>query len=177
MSLALISGSGYSNPEYFANEEKDILLVWYYANEPSNQRPIKQLTFKHLAAIRRAQLIKENPKEYEKLKISPEDFEKKALILNDLIQHINYYDQEYWESISGMKINGNEKRVEYILNSLKEKFPGITESHLVEGYRLGRFLEILKGGLIYEEGYLERLKDKFAMVPDNIKQEFGLQSL
>lgn len=173
----LISESHFWHPEYSACEEKDVLIVWYYANDPYNLLPRKQLTFKHLAAIKKARLVKENHQN-DDVKINPQDYEKGVLKLIDLIQHVNYYDQEYSKLAFGMKIIGNEKqRKEYVLDTLKEQYPSATINHLNNGYRLTGFLETLKGGLILEEQYLERLRDQFQIVPDYIKEEFELQSL
>lgn len=173
----LIPGSQLWHRDYTQCEEKDMLIVWYYANDPHDQLPRKQLTFKHLAAIKKASLIQENHQN-DDVKINPQDFEKDVLKLIDLIQHVNYYDREYSKLVFGMKIIGNEKqRKEYVLDSLKEIHPSATINHLNNGYSLASFLETLKGGLILEEQYLERLKDQFQLVPDYIREEFELQLL
>lgn len=173
----MISGSHLWHPEYTPCEEKDMLLVWYYANDPYDQLPRKQLTFKHLAAIKKASLVKENHQN-DDIKINPQDLEKELLKLIDFLQHVNYYDQEYSKLVFGMKIIGNEKqRTEYVLDTLRENYPSVTINHLNNGYGLVRFLETLKGGLILEEQYLERLKDQFQLVPDYIREEFELLSL
>lgn len=175
--LILMPGPAYRNLEYFITEEKDILFIWYYTNNPNDLHSRDQLTWKHLAAIKKAQLIKEDPKEYEKLKINPQDFGTKAFLLIDLVEDINHYDKEYSDSVAGLRVTGNKDRVDYILDSLRGKFPHIKAQHVVGGYRLGKFLDLLKGGLFYEDDCLNHIKGKYALVPANIKQEFELQAL
>lgn len=163
------------HPENLVNEEKNILVIYFYANNPSDPLPRNQITFKHLAAIKKAKIVNENPENYD-IKILPQYFEEKASYLIDLIQNVNYYDHEYSRVSFGMKVDGHKKRVEYVMGGLKEKYGTmITEFDMNEGYKLGRFLETLKGGIVLEMQYLERLKAQFQILPDKIKQEFGLQ--
>lgn len=167
----------YEHPEYFPSEEKDILIIALYANDASNPLPRKQLTFKHLAAIKKASLIKENILK-DDIKIgNPQEYEKKVSILIHFIDNLNHYDRKYTTLTFGIKEYSNEKRKQYVLDHLGEKFPGTKTKHMDMGYLLANFLETLKGGLILEQDYLERLKGQFQIVPDDIKKEFGLQSL
>lgn len=165
------------HPDYITSEDKDILIIGLYANDPSNPIPRKQLTFKHLAAIKKASLIKENfPKDDIKIG-NPQDYERRVSILVYFIDNLNHYDRKYTRLVLGIKEYSTEMRKQYVLDCLREIVPSTTKTQVDMGYLLANFLETLKGGLILERDYLERLKDQYQIVPDDIKKDFGLQSL
>lgn len=165
------------HPEHLVTEEKNILVILLWANDPRDPQARNQITFQHLAAITKAEIVKENPYKHD-IKILAEHFEGKALYLNGLIDDVSYHDHQYSRLCFGMRVESDEKkRTEYVMDNLKEKYVSITESEMNEAYKLGTFLETLRRGIILERQYLERLKDEFQAVPDIIKQEFGLQPL
>lgn len=174
-SLVFVPGIGYKNPEYLANENKDILFIWLYANDPNNLDPGKKLTLKHFAVIKKAALLKKDPTKYANLKINSQEFEDRAVMLNDLIKYINHYHKEI--TTCGMKVDDDQRRKAFVIEGVKKYFPDFTQSQLDEGYQLSEFLNVLERGLIYEQQYLDSLMMKFEKTSDNIKQEFDLQSL
>lgn len=177
MPSKVADSSRFWHPEYSPYEEKDVLIVWYYANQPDNPIPKRRLTFKHLAAIKKASLSKENLQN-DAIKIgNPQEYEKIALNLIGFIDQIKFYDGEFTRLTFGMNEYSNEKRKKYVLDGLKLKFPRATIYLMDKGYELASFLETLKRGFTLEEEYLESLKFQFQIVPDDIKKEFELQSL
>ena len=66
----------------------------------------------------------------------------------------------------------------YLFNTLKQKkFPFLTEEGLKNGLEIMKHLERLQSGPIFERTFLEKLKKAFEEVPDDIKNEYRLESL
>lgn len=165
------------HPEYIPYQEKDILIVWYYANQPDNPIPKRRLTFKHLAAIRKASFSKEYFQKIDMKIGNLQDYEKMVLNLINFIEHVNFYDGEFSKLTLGMNEYSNEKRKKYVLDRLKLKFPRATVNLMDKGYELSSFLETLQKGFNLEEEYLRSLENQYEIVPDDIKKEFDLQAL
>lgn len=161
--------SNFVNSEYVTSFNKDILVIWFYANEPQNPELRKRLTMRHLAAIRKAEKVAEDHQKYVGLKITPEELTEQAVYLTALIHQINFCLQAF--SDSGIK-STDDTRNKYVLAGLNQKFPEVVEKQLEEGYELVKFLDLLKRGINYETEYLNMLKEKFEKVPDIIRGQF-----
>lgn len=160
--------NGYIYPDYITSYNKDLLIVWFYANDPTHSDPIKRLTLKHLAAIQKAGYVRIDLT-YIQLTINLKKLQNYVLFINNLINDINHHLSEIL--LSGMNLNECETNKQ-MLAALKEVYPDLTELQLEEGYELASFLETLKGAIIYEEEYLDNLYAKFIKVPEPIKDEF-----
>lgn len=159
-----VPNSNFVNFEYVTSFNKDILVIWFYANEPQNPEPRKRLTMRHLAAIRKAEKVAEDRQEYIGLKLTPEELTIQAVYLTALIHQINFCLQEF--SNSGIKFT-DDTRNQYVLAGLKPKFPEVVEKQLEEGYELAKFLDLLKRGINYETEYLNMLNERFEKVPED----------
>lgn len=173
--LHFVPEMGYKHPEYLASENKDILVIWLYANDPNNPEPRKKLTFKHYAAIKKAELLHVGPITYANLKIDSQEFEERAIQINKEIKCLNHYHNEIINC--GWKVNNDRQRNGTVLQHVKQHFPDFTLSDLDERYKLSEFLELLERGVMYEQQYLESLSLAFEKIADFIKQEFGFELL
>lgn len=93
-SLVYFPGEGLMNSEYLANENKDILLIWLCVNDSDNLDLKKRFTFKHYAVIKKAELIKEDPIKHANQNIDYQEFENRAIQMNNVIKCINHYHHE-----------------------------------------------------------------------------------
>ena len=108
------------------------------------------------------------------IKLNPQVLEGHVLSLIFLVDQINHH-LEILKS-NGLKYDDHKKNA-YMLKALKENIPNITEEELIEGYQLSTYLEMLKGGIIYEKISLDDLLQRYRNVPENIRQEFDVQML
>lgn len=159
---------GYIHPDYVTTYNKDILIIWFYANDPTHSERTKRLTLKHYAAIQKASYVRKDLT-YIQLTIKPQELRHYVLFINNLINDINHNLQKILSS--GIKLNKHEKNKQ-MLEVLTERYPYLTEAQLEDGYELATFLETLKGAITYEEEYLDDLYAKFIKVPEPIKEEF-----
>lgn len=162
-------------PEFGTSHNKDILVVWFSANEPENTNPEKRLTMVHLAAIIKSDKLLEDSLRYQDLKINPDQLVDHACWLNGLINQLNYILQD--ASDCGLNFEALGGKNKWILMILKETYPEVNENKLKEGYELVEFLDLLKGGVNYESQYLSILKEKLAKVSDAIKKEYSINEL
>lgn len=158
----------YIHSDYITSYNKDLLIIWFYANDPTHSDPIKRLTLKHFAAIQKASYVRIDLT-YIQLTINLKRLQNYVLFINNLINDINHYLSKIL--LNGMSLNEREKNKQ-MLAALKEEYPDLTEAQLEDGYELASFLETLKGAIIYEEEYLDNLYAKFMKVPEPIKNEF-----
>lgn len=165
------------NLEYVTSTKKDILFVWFYANEPENVDLGKRMTMLHLAAIIKSEKVLEDREKYVNLRINPDNLVEQAIYLNGFINELNIHLEEY--SHYGMKASeAHGGKNKWMLRALKKNYPEIKEDYqLEEGYELANFLDLLKRGINYEAQYLSLLQQKFASVPEPIIWELSFYGL
>lgn len=172
--LELVPGVGYVNPEYLRNFNSDVCLIGTYANNPTAVDPKHRFGFRHYCALNSARLIELDPIKYFKIKLHFQVLECHYANLITLVDEINHHLQQLQSK--GLKYDDNQKNT-YMLEALKEEFPDITEKELIKGYKLSTDLEMLKGGITYEEISLDDLVERYRQVPEDIKKEYNVGQL
>lgn len=162
---------GWINSEYITSENKDILLIWLYANDPNNLDPRKKFTFQHYAVIKKAELINMDQSKYANQKINFQEFENRAIKIYNQIKYINHYHHEITHC--GWKVNNDQWRDTTMLEQVRKHFSDFQLSDLEEGYKLSEFLKVLERGITYEREYLDSLILLFKNTSDSIKKEYG----
>lgn len=168
VSMEELARNPFLNSEYTTTLNKDVLAIYFWANNPNSLDANHRLTMVHLAAITKHKKCLEDPEKYKDLIIDPKFLTTKALYLNAFIEDIN---------ICLRRLNTSALRVEnysggkfgWMLNVMKDNYPSINENQLEEGYELSEFLELLKRGIFFENSYLTGLKIRFDLVPSDIK--------
>lgn len=169
--LELISGVRFINIEYIRTFNKDLLLIHFYANKPTDVDPKYNITYEHYSAIIKFNMMEEDQIKYMHTKLNPQVLDGHVLSLISLVDQINHHLGIL--KSSGLKYDDHQKNT-YMLEALKESIPNITEEELLEGYQLSIYLEMLKGGIIYEKTSLDDLLQRYRNVPENIRQEFNV---
>lgn len=172
--LEYVKGKGFVNPEYVTTLNKDCLLILNYANDPTNIKPQKKLSYAHNAAIKKAYIVSTDPLKYADLKIDIQKLEDHTLSLMDFINNLNYHLQKI--KSDGLVYDDAQKNL-CMMTALKKDFPNLMEDSLIEGYELSEYLETLKRGVIYEGICLDDLLKRYREVPENIKKEFNVGPL
>lgn len=157
--------------EYKISFKKFMLLTIFYANEPNNPEPLKQLSISHLAAMKQAELIQEGLINNLHNQVNPERIMEDT---TKLFQMLEYF-KEVNDSISSIGIRYSEsEQNSQLLKSLNERYPKIKIDQLDECRKLVEYMELLKRGISFEIENLIMLKEAFESIPNNIKAQYNL---
>lgn len=169
-----IQGSKFGHPEYLISFNKDILAVFLGGNEKENSQSWKRLTMPHLAAIIRSEIYLAYPEKYKSF-LNPDNLTRQALYLIDFINQLTTVLERL--STCGLKIETDRDKNRLVLDNMKDKYPEVNESQLEEGYKLAKFVDLLKRGINFETEYLMNMKERFDSVSFDIKVEYSVYNL
>lgn len=157
--------------EYTTTLNKDILAIYFWANNPNSLDANQRLTMVHLTAIIKHQNHLEDPEKYKDLIIDPKFLTTKALNLIAFIEEIDICLEKL--NTSALRVENNSGgKSGWMLNAMKDNYPSINENQLEEGYELSKFLDLLKRGIFFENSYLTGIRIRFDLVPSDIKIQF-----
>lgn len=168
ISMEELARNPFLHSEYTTTLNKDVLAIYFWANNPNGLDANQRLTMVHLAAIIKHKKCLEDPEKYKDLIIDPKLLTTKALYLNAFIEELNICLGRLHTSALRVE-NNSGGRIGWILNVMKDNYPSINKNQIEEGYELGEFLELLKNGIYFENSYLTGLKIRFDMVPSDLK--------